>query len=445
MFRSVGNIFRIPDLRKRILFTLGMLVVLQLGAQVTIPGINTRALGSFMSQPGAENTLFGMLDMFTGGAFKQLSVFALGVMPYITASIILQLLTVVWPYLEELSKKGEEGRKKINQYTRYSTVAITAFQSLMLALQIKGAAPTDMGPMVTWSPYWFVFCCVVSMTTGTIVIMWLGEQITERGIGNGISLIIFANIVARFPDAVWQGIQLLQARVDYFTPMRAITVLVLMVVVIAVIVVLNGAQRRITIKRGRHVVGRKVYGGNVSYLPIRINHAGVIPVIFASSILVLPATVTQFITWDWLQSANNWLQQGGVLYTAIDFILIIFFCYFYTAITFNPKDVAENLQKYGTTVPGYSHGRMTEQYIERILVRVTLVGALILAVVAVLPGVLFAQWHIPYSIANFLGGTGLIIVVGVAIDTVNQIENHLRVRNYETFRRRGGKGGRRAF
>jgi len=444
VLRPVLNIFRIPDLRGRVLFTLGLLVVLQLGGLITIPGIDQEALRRYMGGSLDSNTLFGMLDMFTGGAFKQLSFFALGVMPYITASIILQLLTVVWPYLEELAKKGEEGRRKINQYTRYSTVGITAFQSFMLAVQIKNAEPTDMGPIVPGSGAWFVFLAVLSMTTGTIFIMWMGEQITERGIGNGISLIIFANIVARFPEAVNDGIKLLRANVPIFTPFRAITVVVLMFVVIAVIVVLNGAQRRITIKRGRQVVGRRVYGGNVSYLPIRINHAGVIPVIFASSILVLPRTVLQFWDVDILRRIDEWMMPGAFLHTMIDFSLIVFFCFFYTAITFNPKDVAENLQKYGITIPGYSHGRRTEEYIERILVRVTVVGAIMLAMISVFPNVLWFQWKLPYSIANFLGGTGLIIVVGVALDTVNQIENHLRVRNYETFRKKGyGKGGRR--
>lgn len=442
MFRAFTNIFRIPDLRQRVLFTLGLLIVLQLGALITVPGVNSEALRSYMRI--SENTLFGMLDMFTGGAFKQLSFFALGVMPYITASIILQLLTVVWPYLEELAKKGEEGRKKINQYTRYSTVAITAFQSFMFSLQIKNAEPTEMGPIVPGSGALFVFLAVLSMTTGTVFIMWMGEQITERGIGNGISLIIFANIVARFPNAVSDAIKLLNANVGTFTPFRAITVVVLMLVVIAVIVVLNGAQRRITIKRGRQVVGRRVYGGNVSYLPIRINHAGVIPVIFASSILVLPKTVLQFWDVDILRTLDAWMEPGKPLHTTIDFALIVFFCFFYTAITFNPKDVAENLQKYGITIPGYSHGRRTEEYIERILVRVTVVGAIMLGLISVFPNVLWQQWKLPYSIANFLGGTGLIIVVGVALDTVNQIENHLRVRNYETFRKKGyGKGGRR--
>jgi len=443
VLRAFGNIFRIPDLRGRILFTLGMLIVLQLGGMITVPGVDQAALKAFMGRTGMENTLFGMLDMFTGGAFKQLSFFALGVMPYITASIILQLLTVVWPYLEELSKKGEEGRKKINQYTRYSTVAITALQSFMLAVQIKNAATTGSGPIVPGSGTLFVIMTVLSMTTGTIFIMWMGEQITERGIGNGISLIIFANIVARFPQAVSDGLKLLRVNAPQFTPFRAMTVLVLMLVVIAVIVVLNGATRRITIKRGRQVVGRRVYGGNVSYLPIRINQAGVIPVIFASSILMLPQTVLQFVQVEFLQTfANDWMGRGGILYTTIDFALIVFFCFFYTAITFNPKDVAENLQKYGITIPGYSHGRRTEEYIEKILVRVTVVGAIILAIVSVFPDILYSQWKIPYSIANFLGGTGLIIVVGVALDTVNQIENHLRVRNYETFRKKGGPGGR---
>lgn len=439
MLRVVGNIFRIPDLRRRVLFTLGLLIVMELGTQITIPGVDRGSLADYMQRTGMEGTLFGMLDMFTGGAFKNLSLFALGVMPYITASIILQLLTVVWPYLEELAKKGQEGRKKINQYTRYATVGITAVQGFMLAWQMGNAEQ----PIASISTFWFCFFGMISLVTGTMFLMWMGEQITEHGIGNGISIIIFANIVARFPAAVHEGARMLASDSVILTPLRAITIVAMMFVVVAVIVVLNGSQRRITIKRGRQMVGRKVYGGNVSYLPIRINHAGVIPVIFASAILSLPMTIAQFTNVEFLRRISSWIERGDWLHTTLYFILIIFFCFFYTAITFNPKDVAENLQKYGITIPGYSHGRRTEQYIERILVRVTVVGAIILGMVAVFPNILWSYWRIPYLISGFLGGTGLIIVVGVALDTVTQIENHLRVRNYETFRKKPGKGGRR--
>lgn len=460
MLEVIGNIRKIPDLRNRILFTLGILLIFQLAAHVTVPGVNLPALKAYMGQQGGRS-LFGMIDMFTGGGFKRLSIIALGIMPYITASILIQLLTVVWPYLEELAKRGEEGRKKITQYTRYGTVLITLFQAGMLANGLAGAEPIGGQPMILFPRIPFVLSTMLAVTTGTIFLMWLGEQITERGIGNGISLIIFAGIVARFPAAVASMYQYLSIG-ETVTPFRAIVIVAMMIGMIAAIVVMTYAQRRITIRRGKQVVGRKVYGGNTSYLPIRVNTAGVIPVIFAASIMIFPLQILQWVTAIQYQDMDagivkstlsalapmlEWLYRqmgmGAFGYNFLYVVLIIFFCYFYTSITFNPKDLAENLQRYGSTIPGYSQGKRTEQYITYIIERVTLAGGIMLAVVSVVPNVLYGAWKIDPTVTDFLGGTGLIIVVGVALDTVNQIENHLRMRNYDTFRKRSKVKGRR--
>ena len=460
MLEVIGNIRKIPDLRNRILFTLGILLIFQLAAHVTVPGVNVAALREYMGQQGGRS-LFGMIDLFTGGGFKRLSIIALGIMPYITASILIQLLTVVWPYLEELSKRGDEGRKKITQYTRYGTVLITLFQAGMLAFNLAGAEAPGGAPLIVFSRWPFILSTMLAVTTGTIFLMWLGEQITERGIGNGISLIIFAGIVGRFPSAVGTMINYLQIG-ETVTPFRAIIIVAMMVGVIAAIVVMTYAQRRITIRRGKQVVGRKVYGGNTSYLPIRVNTAGVIPVIFAASIMIFPLQILQWLSgiqyqeWDpgfWhstfeiMMPVFEWLSRqmgmGAFGYNLLYVLLIIFFCYFYTSITFNPKDLAENLQRYGSTIPGYSQGKRTEQYITYIIERVTLAGGIMLAVISVIPNIVYGGWGVNPGITDFLGGTGLIIVVGVALDTVNQIENHLRMRNYDTFRKRGKVKGRR--
>ncbi len=451
MLDAFTNIFRIPDLRKRVIFTFAILAILQIGQFITIPGVNPLAI---KQNVGSGQGLFSLVDLFAGGAFGNVSIFALGIMPYISASIILQLLTVTSPYLEELSKKGEEGRKKINQYTRYLTVLITLFQSFMLSFSIEN--PQGMWGDVVYYPGWgFRMMCMLSMTTGTVIIMWLGEQITEFGIGNGISLVIFANIVAQVPSAVSYAAMLLYQGDPYFTPITALIVFFVLVGVIAAVVIIQYGQRRVPIKRGRQVRGGRMYGAQSnSYLPLRINTAGVIPVIFAAAILMLPATFVQFLmpfqqsegfmgyvffAIDWI---SNQLQPGQLIYTILYVGLIIFFCYFYTAITFNPKDVAENLQKYGSTIPGYSHGKRTEEYLNRILNRITLAGAIFLAMVAIVPDIMTFMLDIPRQIAFLLGGTSIIIIVGVALDTVNQVENHLRVRNYEGFRRRGRIRGR---
>lgn len=450
MIDAIANIFRIPDLRRRVLFTFGLLAVLQIGKFIPIPGIDP----SLIKVGSSSGNLFSLVDLFAGGAFQRCSIFSLGIMPYISASIILQLLTVSSPYLEELSKKGEEGRKKINQYTRYLTVGITAFQAFMLSFSFEN---TDhWGPIVYQGGWTFRLLTAFSMTSGTIIIMWLGELITERGIGNGISLIIFFNIVARVPDVTARAVELLRMEEQSFTPLKALATMIMGVIVIAGVCLIQYAQRRVPIKRGRMVRGGRMYGAQSnSYLPLRINTAGVIPVIFAAAILILPATFLQFLTplstsdnviasniYAGFQAVSDVLKPGGVIYTIIYVALIVFFCYFYTAITFNPKDVAENLQKYGSTIPGYSHGKRTEEYLTRILNRITLAGAIFLAAVAVFPDLMAVYMQIDSGITHLMGGTSIIIIVGVALDTVNQIENHLRVRNYEGFRKKGRIRGR---
>ncbi len=450
MIDAIANIFRIPDLKRRVLFTLAILALLQIGSYIPIPGINPSELNYGGGQSGGN--LFNLIDLFAGGAFLQCSIFALGIMPYISASIILQLLTVTSPYLEELSKKGEEGRKKITQYTRYLTVLITLFQSFLFSFSLENA---QMWGNIVYSPGWgFRFMCMISMTAGTVIIMWMGELITEHGIGNGISLIIFANIVARVPDAVVQGYMLLANNQPNFTPLTALVTIIIFVIVVAGVVIIQYGQRRVPIKRGRQVRGGRMYGSQSNaYLPLRINTAGVIPVIFAAAILTLPAFFLNFATplmghetFGWVyrmfESLSEFLSPGRFLYSILYVVLIIFFCYFYTAITFNPKDVAENLQKYGSTIPGYSPGKRTEEYLTRILNRITLAGAIFLAAVAVMPDIMSAWMQVPAGIASLMGGTSIIIIVGVALDTVNQVENHLKVRNYEGFRRRGRIRGR---
>ncbi len=438
MLGAFDNVFKIPELRKRLIFTLGVLFLLQIGNTLPIPGIDSTLLLQLSRGSSGTTDIFGLINQFTGGAFHRLSIFAMGVMPYITASIVFQLLTMVWPTLEQLSKEGDEGRKKIEQWTRYATVGVTFAQSFMLLSAYQHQEVN--GFTVAYNPGMsFLLQGALAMTAGTILIMWMGEQITQRGIGNGISLIIFANIIARFPEAIALMGSLLKE--GMVSPMIAVLILVLMVVVIGFIVLLTYGQRRVVIKRGKMIQGRRQAPATTSYLPLRINTAGVIPVIFASSIMIFPSTILSLMGGffpEFNQTCQDFLQRywapGKSIYTAFEFVLILFFCYFYTAITFNPKDIAENLQKHGVAIPGYKHGAKTEEYLNNILTRITLAGAIMLAFVAILPQVFIAWSHVPYQMHDFLGGTSLIIVVGVALDTVNQIENHLRVRNYEGFR-----------
>ncbi|HEU4521993.1 MAG TPA: preprotein translocase subunit SecY [Thermoanaerobaculia bacterium] len=459
------NIFSIPDLRKRIIFTFALLAVYRLGSHIPTPGIDPVALSEFFKAIGGG--VFGFLDLFSGGALSRLSVFALGIMPYISASIILQLLTVVWPYLEKLSKEGEMGRRKINQYTRYATIALAIIQSLGVAFWLRSQTAPGGAPLVpphVQDALWglgFPIMTILTLTTGTAFVMWLGEQISERGIGNGISLIIFAGIVVGLPSAVIGTVG--DIRTGERGIFSMIFLLVFMVAVVGFVVLMERAQRRIPVQYAKRVVGRKVYGGANTYLPLRVNTAGVIPVIFASSILVIPQTLTSMIEAPWAQSIGNQLSMGQPLYYLLLVTGIIFFCYFYTSIVFNPVDTADNMRKYGGFIPGIRPGKRTAEYIDRVLTRITFVGSIYLAAVCLLPeflisGIRVAQlpwvgaqldawlpiWVTEGMGLNFyFGGTSLLIVVGVAMDTIQQIESQLVMRHYDGFMKKGRIRGRR--
>ena len=441
MIGGFQNIPKIPELRKRVIITFLLLAVYRIGVHVPTPGIDTAALVSFFEQQ--KGTLFGLIDLFSGGALRQLSVFALGIMPYISASIIFQLLTVVIPYLEKLSKEGEAGRKKITQYTRYATVVLSVIQGFGISVSLERMAGPG-GESVVMDPGWpFRLMTIITLTAGTAFIMWLGEQITERGIGNGISLIIFAGIVAGIPSAFGNTIRLYST--GEMSPLFIIFIFALMVVVVGVIVFAEQGQRRIPVQYAKRVVGRKMYGGQSTHLPLKINMAGVIPPIFASSILMFPLTITQFLPQDileaypWISSILNSLGPATILYNLLYVVFIIFFCYFYTAVIFNPVDVADNMKKYGGYIPGIRPGKKTADYIDRVLTRITLGGALYVAAVCVLPSILIYKMNIPF----YFGGTALLIVVGVAMDTVSQMESHMLSRHYEGFMKKGHIKGRR--
>ncbi len=430
--QSAANI---PELRRRILFTLIMLAVYRMGVQIPTPGINGEALSAFFNQNAG--TLFGMFNMFSGGALSNFSIFALGIMPYISASIIIQLLTVVIPQLEALKKEGQAGNRKITQYTRYGTVFLSIIQGTFIAVGLEGMTGPAGQAIVLEPGLQFKLMTMLTLTSGTAFIMWLGEQMTERGIGNGISLIIFAGIVARGPAAIVNSIQLVKAGEIslFFVPFLVL----FMLAVVATIVFFETSQRRIPIQYAKRVVGRKVYGGQSSHLPLKINISGVIPPIFASSIMMFPATIGSFIQIDWVQRASAAMSPGTVYYYVCYIGMIVFFCFFYTAVTFKPDDVAENLKKNGGFIPGIRPGKRTAEFIDKVLTRLTVVGAIYLSTVCVLPTILIAQFNIPF----YFGGTALLIVVGVGIDTISQIESHLHMRNYEGFMKQGRIKGRR--
>jgi len=426
MLSGFQNIPKIPELKRRIGFSLLMLAVYRIGVHVPTPGIDAKALAALFQDQASRGTLLAMFDMFAGGAFSNLSVFALGIMPYISASIIIQLLTVVIPYLERLSKEGEAGRKQITKYTRIGTVVLSAIQGLGIAFGLERMAPT--GAPIVIDPGWaFRIMTVITLTAGTAFIMWIGEQITQRGIGNGISLIIFAGIVARLPNAI--GLVVAQVSEGVISFFLMLFILVFMVLVIGGIIFMERGQRRVPVQYPKRVVGRKMYGGQSTYLPLRINMAGVIPPIFASSLMMFPATIEQFVGAEWLQSFMMLLTPGEFLYEFFYVILIVFFCYFYTAVTFNPVDVASNMKKGGGYIPGIRPGKRTAEYIERILTRLTFGGALYVSAVCVLPSILINSLNMPF----YFGGTALLIVVGVALDTVAQMESHLITRHYDGF------------
>ncbi len=424
------NIFKIPELKKRILYTLVFLIVYRIGVHVPTPGIDSVALASFFSQ--AKGTLLGLFDMFSGGALERLSVFALGIMPYISASIILQLLTVVVPHLERLSKEGEQGRKKITQYTRYGTVLLSIIQGFGISFGLENMTSPG-GASVVIDPGWsFRIMTVITLTAGTAFIMWVGEQITERGIGNGISLIIFAGIVARMPNAIGNTFRLLST--GEMAVFVVLMLIVFMVAVIGFIIYVEQGQRRIPVQYAKRVVGRRMYGGQSTHLPLKINTSGVIPPIFASSIIMFPATIASFITVPWMQNIASAITPGNIVYESLFVGFIFFFCYFYTAVTFNPVDVADNMKKHGGYIPGIRPGKRTADYIDKVLTRITLGGAIYVSAVCVLPSILISKFNVPF----YFGGTALLIVVGVAIDTVSQIESHMLTRHYEGFLKKSG-------
>jgi preprotein translocase subunit SecY len=434
VIEQLRNIFRVPELKRRVLFTCALLIVYRIGAHVPTPGVDAHALAIFFQRQAGN--LLGLMDVFTGGALRRLSVFALGIMPYISASIILQLLAVVIPALEKLQKEGEQGRKKITQYTRYGTVGLSAIQALGIAIGLEGMQMG--GAAVVPAPGWgFRLMTTLTLTGGTIFLMWLGEQISERGIGNGISLLIFAGIIVRMPEAIFASWTLITQ--GEMNPLVFLALLVLMVLVVAAVIIMTLGQRRIPVQYAKRVVGRRVYGGQSTHIPLRVNTAGVIPVIFASSIIAFPATIAQFVKHPWALAIQSWLRFGSAPYTILYGGGIIFFTYFYTAIIFNPTDVADNMKKYGGFTPGIRPGSKTAEFIERVLDRITLVGALYLAAISILPEILITWMNVPF----YFGGTSLLIVVGVALDTVQQVESQLVMRNYDGFLKKGRIRGRR--
>ena len=435
MFQGFQNIPKIPELKRRVTITLLLLAVYRIGVHVPTPGIDAVALSAFFAQ--AKGTLFSFIDMFSGGAFERLSVFALGIMPYISSSIILQLLTVVIPHLERLSKEGEAGRKKITQYTRYGTVLLSLIQGFGISVGLERMTG-PAGELVVLVPGWgFRLMTMITLTSGTAFIMWLGEQITERGIGNGISLIIFAGIVARMPLAITNSIRLV--RTGEMGIMITIFLIVMMVAVVGAIIYMERGQRRIPVQYAKRIVGRRMYGGQSTHLPLKINTAGVIPPIFASSIIMFPATIASFVDHPWMKAVSNSLMPGSVMYELIYVGFIFFFCYFYTAVTFNPTDVADNMRKYGGYIPGIRPGKKTAEFVDRVLTRITFSGAIYVSAVCVLPSILITKFNVPF----YFGGTALLIVVGVALDTVGQIESHMLMRHYEGFMKSGRIKGRR--
>jgi preprotein translocase subunit SecY len=468
MFGSLLNIFKISELRTKLLVTTLLIMVYRIGAHVPCPFVNTEELANFARNfGGAGRGLFSMVDMFSGGAFKQMTIFALGIMPYITASIILQLLTVVWPRLEKLAKEGEAGRKKINQYTRYGTVVLAAFQSIGL-----GVYMIQSNLNLIDNRFLFLFSTMIAITTGTCFIMWLGEKITEHGIGNGISLIIAAGIIAGYPGDLrfgWNDVV-----VERISRVWLVIVPVLYVVMTAFIILMQQANRKIPIQYARRTMGRREMQGSSNFLPLKINTAGVIPVIFASSILMFPGIILNIFSGSqnqgWLAGLQDWfnpytvqnnmqallgIERGGIfnllkmanLYNVLYVLLTVFFCYFYTAITFNPVDTADNLKRVGAFIPGRRPGKNTSDYIDYVLSRITFVGALFLVSVALLPNVLSVSFNVNYSFANLIGGTGLIIVAGVMLDLMKQIESQLLMRHYDGFKIRSKSmaGGARSM
>ncbi len=443
MLSALVNIFKVPDLKKRVFITAGLLIVYRLGCFVSTPGINGAALSQFFQQIGrtAGGSLLGIVNMFSGGALGRLTIFALGIMPYISSSIIMQLLTAVIPALEKLSKEGRAGYEKINQYTRYGTVVLAIIQSFFISLWLENPARFE-GLMIVANPGWpFRILTMVTLTAGTIFIMWLGEQIQERGIGNGISLIITIGIISRAPAA---GYQLFSAlTMNQIQPFTVLIMAAFFIGVVVAVTFITQGQRKIPIQYARRIVGRKIYGGQSTYIPLKVDTAGVIAIIFAQSVILFPATLASFVPNPGFQKFAQALVRGHLLYTIIYATLIIFFCYFYTAIVFNPVDISQNLKKYGGFIPGVRSGAPTTDYLEYVMTRITLAGALFIAFIAIFPDFIMAWLKVPYLVASFFGGTAILIVVGVMLDTIKQIESHLLMHHYEGFMKAGRIRGRR--
>ncbi len=436
VFQSFQSIFKIPELKRRVLYTLMMLIIYRVGAHVPTAGVNGEALSTYFKQQ--QGSLLGLYDMFVGGAFSQATIFALGIMPYISASIILQLFTAVIPYFEKLQKMGEEGRKKITQYTRYATVGLALIQSYTASMFIQNLPSIEGSPIVPNPGLGFTLLTMLTMTTGTIFIMWLGERISENGIGNGISLVIFINIAARYPTDWLNTFRSL--RIGSLSMFGLLVLLVMMVGIVAAVVLMQQAQRRIPVQYAKRVVGRKVYGGQSTHIPLKLNTAGVIPVIFAQALIMFPGTIASLLKGNvFMESVAAMLQPGAPVHTTLYVVIIIFFAYFYTAIIFNPVDLADNMKKYGGFIPGKRPGKKTAEYIDFVLSRITLPGATFLAFIAVLPYFLQQKLNAPFV----FGGTGLLIVVGVALDTLQQVESHLLMRHYDGFMKKGKLRGRR--
>jgi preprotein translocase subunit SecY len=436
LLENLQNIFKVPELKRRILFTLGFLAIYRVGCHVPIPGIDAKALEEFFQ--AQQGGILGFVSMFSGGALRRMTVFALGIMPYISASIILQLLQAVVPSLEQLSKEGAVGHKKITQYTRYGTILLSLVQGTGIAIGLQGTTSPSGVPLVIHPGPAFILFTVITLVAGTAFIMWLGEQITERGIGNGISLIIFAGIVAAMPSAV--ALTANMVRGGIMQPYVILVILVIAVAVIGAIIFMENGFRKVPVQYAKRMVGRKTYGGSTTHIPLRINTSGVIPPIFASSIILFPATIARVINTPWMQAVAGSLSPGTILYNVIYVGFIIFFCFFYTAIMFNPVDVADNMKKQGGFIPGIRPGKNTSDYLDKVLSRVTFIGALYLSAVCVLPMFLIQKLNIPF----YFGGTSLLIVVGVALDTLRQVEAHLLQRHYDGFLRTGRLRDRRS-
>ena len=443
MIEKIRNIINIPELRMRILFTLGILIVVRMGAHIPIPGIDGEALGAAIQN--FQNTLFGLYDLFSGGAFQKATLFALGIMPYISASIIIQLMGAVVPYFQRLQKEGEDGRKKITQITRYGTVLISTLQAYGVAIFLESMTASVQGGVLQVVPnpgFLFRFTSIISLVTGTILMMWMGERITERGIGNGISLIIMVGIVSSFPNVILSEITYIQQGIRGI--LYEVILIGVMFVIVGFVVLLTQGTRKIPVQYAKRVVGRKIYGGQSTHIPMKVNTAGVMPIIFAQSVMFIPTTVATFFSEsEFMQNVMRWFSFDHPFYWCVFGLMIIFFTYFYTAIAFDPVQVSTTMKQQGGFIPGVRPGKKTAEFIDNILTRVTLPGSIFLAFIAIFPYILMNAMDVGYDLASFFGGTSLLIIVGVALDTLQQIESHLMMRHYDGFLSKGRIRGRR--